>query len=121
MAILYLNSLGTGAPRTESFWQFLLHHPAVDAGLLVMFGGILIGNMGIGRMTDAAEASAPAERGMFSTEAEAEGGRKFRARAVAKYRETQPDGPFYKMLKRGQILTVVGFLIMLIAAFSQLK
>jgi hypothetical protein len=112
-------SLAAGNDQTESFWKFLLH-PVVVAGMVAMFGGIVVGNMGIWRMMDAAEEDIRVKHEMFST-GDATSPRSpsaTRAAAVKKYRETQPDGPFYKMLRIGQILTVVGVFVMLIGALQ---
>ena len=114
-------SLATINTRDEgsNFWQFLLHHPVSDLGIVAMFTGIIIGNMGIWKMMDAAAASTPRNAEMFSTGAETNpiSPQQKRSAAVAKYRENHPNGPFYKMLRGGQVLTVIGALFMLVGAF----
>jgi hypothetical protein len=120
MFILHLASLATGNTREDAnFWQFLLHHPFSDLGILVTFYGILVGNMGMWKMMDAANSDAPTQREMFSTGAETDpiSPPAKRSAAISKYREMHPDGPFYKMLRKGQILSVVGALVMLIGGF----
>ena len=105
--------------QDSGFGQFLLHHPVSDLGVLVMFGAIILGNMGMWKMMDAADSSASPEREMFSTGTETDpvSPNRKRAAAVRKYREEQPNGPFYKMLRVGQGLTVFGAFIMLVGAF----
>ena len=80
----------------------------------------MLGNMGSWKMIDAAEADEPVQREMFSTGEETDpvSPQEKRSAAIAKYQEAQPDGPFYRMLRSGQILTVVGCFIMLIGMFS---
>jgi hypothetical protein len=113
MAIAHLVSLATGEPQQESFLQVVLHHPVFDVGFLVFISGTVVGNIGISKMIDAVEEDVSVEHEMFSTgEMTApRGGR--REAAIAKYQETQPDGPFYRILQRGWVLNAVGLLIMI--------
>ncbi len=84
-----------------------------------MLGAIILGNMGMWKMMDATEASAPREREMFPSGIETDpvSPTTKRAEAIRKYRKEQPKGPFDKMLRFGQGLTILGAVIMLVGAF----
>jgi hypothetical protein len=88
-----------------------------------MISGIAIANIGIWRMVDIVEDrendDAVSNPQMFSiVETMAPRGTKQRqSDAIAKYEEMEPDGPLSKMRKRGQILVITGFLIMLFGIF----
>jgi hypothetical protein len=84
-----------------------------DVGFLVFISGTVVGNIGRSKMIDAGEEDVSVEHEMFSTgEVMAPRGG-IAETAIAKYRERQPDGPFYRMLQRGWVLNAVGLLIMI--------
>jgi hypothetical protein len=119
MSTVHLISLATGEPQIEGFWPFLLHHPVAILGTLLMFGGIILGNLAAGAITDAAETKMSDERQMFSginvIDPPSPGAQ--RVEALRKYEETYPHGPLIKRVRVGQFLTVLGAFIMLIGMF----
>jgi len=85
-------------------------------GGLITATGIVMGNKAIWKMMDAYEESINERRAkeeMFMAGASTSPGNS-RTEAGRWYRQTHPDGPFLGMLKRGQILTVTGFLITIV-------
>jgi hypothetical protein len=87
--------------------------PSAIIGGLISMSGIVMGNAGIWKMMDAYDNSISERREMFSAGAAVNPGNK-RVEAGKWYRETHSDGPFYKMLRIGQVLTVTGFLVMFV-------
>jgi hypothetical protein len=81
--------------------------PSAVIGGLVSMSGIVMGNAAIWKMMDAYDGSISERREMFSTGEEVNPGNK-RVEAGKWYRETHPDGPLYKKLRIGQVLSVAG-------------
>ena len=85
-----------------------------------MLSGTVVGNIAVAKMIDVVNnTDAPVEREMLSSGEEIDpvSAKAARAAAIRKYRETQPDGPSYKLLQLGWVLNGVGFLIMLVGVF----
>ena len=83
------------------------------------FTGIILGQLAIGGIVDAAKAKMVDEQQMFSgmNVIDPPSPSAQRAEAFTKYKDTQPDGPLPKRLRVGQLLVVAGFLIAIVGIF----
>jgi hypothetical protein len=84
--------------------------PSAIIGGLVSMSGIVVGNAGIWKMMNAYDDNISETKEMFST-GEVVSPSSRRVEAGKWYREKHPRGPFSKMLRTGQILTVAGVLV----------
>ena len=67
-------------------------------------------------MTDAIDRNTDEAHQMFSTGDSTNP--RTRQEKVTIYRRIYKDGPFYKMLKRGQQMTILGFVVVLLGGIS---
>jgi heme A synthase len=91
----------------------------VIAGTVAAFTGIILGQLAIGGIVDAAKAKMANEQQMFSSinAIDPPSPSAQRTEAFRKYKDTQPHGPLIKRLRVGQLLTVAGCLIMVFGFF----
>jgi hypothetical protein len=91
----------------------------VTAGAIAAFTGIILGQLAIGGIVDAAKAKMAEEQQMFSSmnviDPPSPGAQ--RTEAFRKYKNTQPRGPLIKRLRIGQLLVVGGFLVAIVGMF----
>jgi hypothetical protein len=87
--------------------------PSATIGGLVSATGIVMGNAAIWKMMNAYKDSLSerSETGEMFLTVETVTSVNQRAEATKWYRKTYPNGPFLRMLRRGQVLTVMGFLV----------
>jgi len=91
--------------------------PIIVIGAAAAFWGIISGNLAANQIWDEVEQKRRSEHGMFSDGEEINPVGDRRARAISEYKASNPDGEKLHKLRRGQVVTVAGMLIVLVGFF----